>query len=50
MEKPKGQTGGAELGTGRTHPESWRYMPKSQGVSKAKGPLWALIMNKDEEA
>lgn len=49
-EKLKGQTGRAKLGTGRTNRESCRYMPKSQGVSKAKGHLWALIMNKDEEA
>ncbi len=49
-EKPKGRTGRAKLGTGRTHRESCRYKPKSQGVSKVKGHLWALIMNKDEEA
>ena len=49
-EKPKGRTGRAKLGTGRTHRESCRYKPKSQGASRVNGHLWALIMNKDEEA
>lgn len=41
-ENLKGQTGRAKLGTGRTNRESCSYMPKGQGVSKAKGHLWAL--------